>query len=386
MNQQSTVSSGTAQQSVVQKVPGPLALIAEITHRCPLHCVYCSNPLEMQGRATELSTEQWTDIFRQAAAMGVLQLDLTGGEPIARADIAELVAAGRAAGLYINLITSGIGLNPQRLEALVAAGLDHIQLSFQDSEQVAADEFAGTRAHALKLELARDIKNQRVGFTVNMVVHRQNLNRLSEMLALAEELGPDKLEIANVQYYGWALNNRAALLPTRAQLDRSVELVKEAQQRLKGRMKIDFVVPDYYGVHPKPCMGGWGRKLMLISPAGEVLPCHAAGVIPGMSFDNVKDRELRWIWEESTSFRKFRGEDWMPEPCRSCDRRELDFGGCRCQAFLLTRDSSATDPTCELAPAHSLITQVVADVNRNGSHEPSNADLVRPEWIYRPNP
>ena len=388
MSSDSQSSTRTGSAAETHHIPGPLALIAEVTHRCPLRCVYCSNPVEMQARASELSTQEWTDVFRQAAAMGVLQLDLTGGEPVTRADCVELVATGRQAGLYVNLITSGIGLTAQRLADLVAAGLDHIQLSFQDSQENTADEIAGTRAHVRKLELAQEIKRHQVGFTVNMVVHRQNLDRLPEMLALAEQLGPDKLEIANVQYYGWALENRAALLPTRTQLDRSVELVKAAQDRLKGRMKIDFVVPDYYGVHPKPCMGGWGRKLLLVNPAGDVLPCHAAGVIPGMKFDNVKQRELRWIWEESAAFQKFRGEDWMPEPCRSCDRRELDFGGCRCQALLLTGDASATDPTCQLAPAHEVVAKVVAEVNGNGSGQPpALASPTAPQnWVYRKNP
>jgi PqqA peptide cyclase len=356
----------------------PLALIAELTHRCPLRCVYCSNPVEMQARSAELSTAEWNDVFRQAAALGVLQVDFTGGEPLARSDLAELTAAARHAHLYTNLITSGIGLTEARLDELVHAGLDHVQLSFQGAEANAADEIAGVRAHQRKVELARRVRQRPVAFTMNVVMHRENLDALDQVLALAEELQPDKLEIANVQYYGWALENRARLLPTRSQLERSAMLVEDARRRLQGRMRVDFVVPDYYGRQPKPCMGGWGRKLMLIDPSGEVLPCHAARVIPGMHFENVREKPLGSIWAESPSFQRFRGEEWMPEPCRSCDRRALDFGGCRCQALLLTGDAASTDPVCELAPTHALVESMVAKTNEQ--HQEVGA------WRYRENP
>ena len=356
----------------------PLSLIAEITHRCPLHCVYCSNPLEMQARNRELPTGTWAETFRAAAGLGVLQLHLTGGEPLARADLTELVAAGRKAGLYVNLITSGIGLSPDRLTALADAGLDHIQLSFQDSQEDEANRIAGTRAHAHKIELARWIKQHRVAFTVNLVVHRRNLSRLEEMIALAEELQADRLEIAHVQYYGWALRNRDALLPTRAQWERSLAIITAARERLSGRMRIDFVGPDYYAKYPKACMGGWGRSVILIDPAGRALPCHAAGSIPGLEFDNVQERSLRWIWEQSPAFRKFRGEDWMPEPCRSCDRRTQDFGGCRCQAMLLTGDAAATDPVCTLAPRRDLVEKVIGQIESMSRDEPG--------WVYRVDP
>jgi pyrroloquinoline quinone biosynthesis protein E len=358
---------------------GPLSLIAEITHRCPLHCVYCSNPLDMQVRERELSGDVWTHVFHSAAELGVLQLHLTGGEPLARPDLAELVAAGHKAALYVNLITSGIGLGPEHLEALVAAGLDHVQLSFQDAREDAANHIAGARSHARKVELARVIKRHPVAFTVNMVVHRQNLDRLEAMIALAEELEADRLEIAHVQYYGWALSNREFLMPTRAQWDRSLAIIMAARERLSGRLRIDFVGPDYYAKYPKACMGGWGRSVILIDPAGYALPCHAAKSIPGLEFANVRERSLRWIWEESAAFRKFRGEDWMPEPCRSCERRPLDFGGCRCQAMLLTGDARATDPVCTLAPQHALVEAVVERVNRNPIPP-------APEWVYRVNP
>lgn len=313
----------------------------------------------MQGRERELPLAEWARVFSEGAAMGVMQLHLTGGEPLSRADCTELVRAGRKAGLYVNLITSGLGLNETRMKELVDAGLDHVQLSFQDAEEGPANEIAGTRAHALKLAIAALIRKHHVGFTVNMVVHRRNLDRLDEMIALAERLETDKLEIANVQYYGWALRNRAELLPTHEQFERSIPIVSAAKERLKGRMRIDFVIPDYYGRYPKPCMGGWGTVLLLIDPAGNAMPCHAAAVIPGMRFENVKDRDLGWIWRESESFRRFRGEDWMQEPCRSCERRTTDFGGCRCQAFLLTGDAEATDPVCSLSPRRPMVDRIL---------------------------
>ncbi len=363
-------------------MPGPLALIAEITHRCPLHCVYCSNPLEMNSRAEELPTAAWIAVFEQAAKLGAMQLDLTGGEPLARPDLAELIAAAREAKLYTNLITSGIGLTAERLDGLAKAGLDHIQLSFQDSREQAADEFAGAAAHERKLAIAAEIAKHRVAFTMNIVVHQRNLDRLDEMIALAEQLGAHRLEIAHVQYYGWAIENREALLPSRAQVDRSLEIIRAAEERLRGRMRIEYVVPDYYAKFPKACMGGWGRKMMLIQPSGHALPCHAAGVIPGMQFEKITERPLEWIWEESPSFKQFRGEEWMPEPCRSCDRRALDFGGCRCQAFLLAGDAALTDPVCSLAPAHGIVTEILANANAPATHLPGSP----PQWIYRANP
>lgn len=363
--------------------PAPLALIAELTHRCPLHCVYCSNPLDLQARDNELDTATWVRVFREAGEMGILQVDLTGGEPLARADLEQLVAAARNAKLYVNLITSGIGLAEGRLDALLSAGLDHLQLSFQDVDRMSADEIAGTRAHSQKLAVARMVRGRKVALTMNIVVHRRNLERLEEMIALAEELKVQRLEIANVQYYGWALANREALLPTRDQLERSVATVKAAQERLKGQMRIDFVVPDYYATFPKACMGGWGRKMMLLDPTGRALPCHAAAVVPGLQFDNVRERSLPWIWEHSTAFRKFRGEAWMPEPCRSCDRRTQDFGGCRCQAFLIAGDAAATDPVCSLAPTRQVIDAVIQQVNSNREFQlPSTP----PAFVYRKNP
>jgi pyrroloquinoline quinone biosynthesis protein E len=375
-------------------VANPLALIAEVTHRCPLHCVYCSNPVQMAGTTSELSTAEWTSIFQQSGKLGMLHAHLTGGEPLARTDLTELITAARVAGLYTNLITSGIGLSEPRLQALIKAGLDHIQVSFQDSREDAGNWIAGTKAHAHKVELARAIRRYKVAFTVNLVVHRQNLDHLEEMIAFIEQMNPERIEIAHTQYYGWALMNRAALLPTRAQLEQAVEVVAAAEKRLAGRIRIDSVVPDYYAKYPKACMGGWGQRLVLINPGGRVLPCHAAEVIPGLEFENAREKTLEWIWQESASFRRFRGEDWMPHPCRSCERRREDFGGCRCQALLLTGDPTATDPACSLAPKHHIVEAALLEVNSEGAvARPTPASsLVQLQqqtsdlWSYRTNP
>ena len=361
--------------------PTPLALIAELTHRCPLHCVYCSNPLELGQRADELSTEVWSRVFREAAEAGVLQVDFTGGEPLNRPDIVDLVRAARGVGLYVNLITSGLPLDEARLDELVEAGLDHIQLSFQGATEDSANEISGTKAHAQKLRVLEWLRKRRVALTLNFVIHRRNIDRIADMLALAEFSSAGRIEFANVQYYGWAFANRENLLPTREQLDRSVEFLKRSAERLRGKINVEFVVPDYYAKYPKACMGGWGQKLILIAPNGDALPCHAAQIIPGLRFDNLKDRSLRDIWDNSEVFQKFRGEEWMPEPCKSCDRRARDFGGCRCQAFLLAGDATVTDPVCSLAPLRSKVDDILAVVNG-----PAAEVLVKPNWIYRPNP
>lgn len=375
-------------------VPNPLALIAEITHRCPLHCVYCSNPLQMADSTSELTTEEWTSVFQQSGKLGMLHVHFTGGEPLARSDLTELIAAAHTAGLYTNLITSGIGLNEQRLQTLVTVGLDHIQVSFQDSREEPANWIAGAKAHQHKIELGQAIRRHKIAFTVNLVVHRQNLDHLEEMIAFIEQMNPERVEIAHAQYYGWALMNRAALLPTHRQVEKAIEVVAEAEKRLAGRMRIDSVVPDYYAKYPKACVGGWGRRLMLINPAGRALPCHAAEVIPGLEFENVREKTLEWIWQESPSFRRFRGEDWMPQPCRSCEHRTEDFGGCRCQALLLTGDPTATDPACSLAPKHYIVESALREVNSEGAVatptpassfvqlEKQNLNL----WGYRTNP
>jgi PqqA peptide cyclase len=333
----------------------PFSLIAEITHRCPLHCLYCSNPLELKLANEELSTEDWKRVFVQAAEIGIVHVHLTGGEPLARKDLPELIRAASAAGLYVNMITSGIGLTEQRMEELANAGLEHIQLSFQDIEESSANHIAGARAHAHKLTLIPLLRKFPWALTINLVVHRMNLDRVEEFIAMAEELSPDRLEIAHVQYYGWALKNRSLLMPTFDQVQRSLPMIEAARQRLQGTIHVEAVFPDYFGSYPKACMGGWGRQVMLIDPTGQALPCHAAAVIPGMSFDNVRDQDLSWIWKHSEAFERFRGDTWMPETCRSCDRKERDFGGCRCQAFLLTGNPEAMDPVCQFSPDHKLL-------------------------------
>ena len=361
----------------------PLALIAELTHRCPLHCVYCSNPLELTRGDSELLTEVWARVFREAAELGVLQADFTGGEPLARPDLSQLVRVARAARLYVSLITSGLPLDEKRLEDLVQAGVDHIQVSFQGAREESSIEFACARVFAQKLRVTEWIKRHHIALTLNFVIHRQNLDQLEEMLALAEQIGPGRVEFAHVQYYGWAFSNRRSLLPARAQLDRSLEFLKKAEERLRGRIRVEYVVPDYYAKYPKACMGGWGRKLMLITPRGDVLPCHAAASLPDVKFENVVKKSLRTIWHESPSFQKFRGEEWMPEPCRSCDRRSLDFGGCRCQALRLANDAVVTDPVCSLAPQRHIVDEILADVNAPPTMPVIAGEPTKIEWIYR---
>jgi PqqA peptide cyclase len=361
-----------ATASTANSIPGPLSLVAEVTHRCPLHCVYCSNPLQMQSSEGELRTEEWVRVFQQASTLGALHLHLTGGEPLARHDIADLVRAGREANLYVNMITSGLGLTADRLRELEDAGLEHIQLSLQDSDEQKANEFAGARAHAHKLKLAELIRARDMAFTVNVVVHRENLDHLEDILALAESLEPQRIEVAHVQYYGWALTNRERLMPTPAQVERSVRLIAEAQSRLSGRIQLQAVLPDYYARYPKTCVGGWGRQMMLIDPSGQALPCHAAGIIPGLEFDSIRTHSVQWLWEQSPAFNRFRGHDWMAPPCSDCDRREIDFGGCRCQAFQLTGDAANTDPACSLSDQHEKLVAITQ------AHPVNNA-----QWVYR---
>ena len=340
-------------------VPAPLGLLAELTHRCPLGCPYCSNPLALDRRDDELDTATWARVFREAAVLGVLQVHLSGGEPAARRDLPEIVKAARDAGLYSNLITSGVGLTPQTLVALADAGLDHVQVSMQDSEQASADRIAGYEgASARKRAIAGEVVRLGLPLTINMVVHRANIGRIEPMVELALSLGASRVEIAHVQYYGWAIKNRAALMPSKAQVDEAVRKVEMLRAHHHGRIVIDAVVPDYFARFPKPCVGGWGRRSLNVTPVGKVLPCHAAEVIPGLEFWNVREQSLGEIWRSSPAFNVFRGEAWMQEPCRSCARREQDFGGCRCQAFLIAGDARAADPVCHLSPQHVLVTQL----------------------------
>ena len=342
-------------------LPNPVGLLAELTHRCPLGCPYCSNPLALEGRADELDLDTWARVFREAATLGVLQVHLSGGEPGARRDLVEITKAANQAGLYTNLITSAVGINAERLAALAAAGLDHIQISVQDSEESSADHIAGYQgAFRRKRELAAEVVRLGLLLTINMVVHRANIERIDRMVELALEFGASRIEIAHVQYYGWALKNRAALMPSREQVDGAIAALDSLRRRYQERIVIDAVFPDYFARYPKPCVGGWGRRSLNVTPSGRVLPCHAAETIPGLEFWSVRDRSLAEIWEASPAFRAFRGTDWMREPCATCPRRERDFGGCRCQAFALTGDARATDPVCHLSPDHSMVERLAA--------------------------
>ncbi len=334
----------------------PMALLAELTHRCPLACPYCSNPQHLKPAAAELTTQQWRDVFAQAAAMGVLHLHLSGGEPASRRDLEELVAAAAAAGLYSNLITSGIGLTQKRMVALAANGLDHVQLSIQGVDAAMADHVGGYRGgFERKLAVAGWVTEAGLPLTVNAVCHRQNLDRLDEMIDLAVRLGARRLEAATVQFHGWAVLNRVALLPSRAQAEAATRTVAAARERLKGVLVIDYVPADYHAEFPKACMGGWGSSGLNVDPTGLVLPCHAAETIPGLVFDSVLERPLAEIWAHGAAFNAFRGDDWMREPCRSCDRKTIDFGGCRCQAMAFAGDPAATDPVCSRSPLHGQL-------------------------------
>jgi PqqA peptide cyclase len=339
----------------------PLGLLAELTHRCPLGCPYCSNPLALDPRESELDSQTWARVFQEAAGLGVLQVHLSGGEPGARRDLVEITAAAHAANLYTNLITSAVGITDATLRRLAQAGLDHVQISIQDSAAASADHIAGyDGAFARKCTLAAEVVRLKIPLTVNAVIHRANIDRLAEMVALALSLGASRVEIAHAQYYGWALRNRAVLMPNAEQVKRAAATVEELRTRHRGEIVIDAVVPDYYARLPKPCVGGWGRRSLNVAPGGRVLPCHAAESIPGLEFWSVREHSLADIWANSPAFNAFRGTDWMREPCRSCERREIDFGGCRCQAFALTGDARATDPVCHLAPRHDEVAALAA--------------------------
>jgi len=336
--------------------PRPLGLLAELTHRCPLGCPYCSNPLALEGRTDELDTATWVRVFREAAGLGVLQVHLSGGEPAARRDLVEITQGAHDAGLYTNLITSAVGVTDKLLNGLSEAGLDHVQISIQDSEAESADHIAGYKgAFRRKQALAAQVTALKIPLTVNAVMHRANIDRIDQMVDMALALGATRVEIAHAQYYGWALKNRGALMPTEDQVKRSTVTVEALRAKHHGAIVIDAVVPDYHARYPKACVGGWGRRSLNVTPSGRVLPCHAAETLPDLEFWNVREHSLADIWDNSPSFRAFRGTDWMQEPCRSCARREVDFGGCRCQAFALTGDARATDPVCHLSPHHAHV-------------------------------
>jgi pyrroloquinoline quinone biosynthesis protein E len=345
----------------VSGAPAPLGLLAELTHRCPLSCPYCSNPLELDRRSAELDTATWQRVFDEAAALGVLQVHLSGGEPTARADILALTRHAAQAGLYTNLITSGIALDRAKLEALAAAGLDHLQLSVQDVRAEEGDRIAGLRgAQAQKQAVAREVVAVGLPLTINAVIHRTNIGQIEPLIRQAIAVGARRIEVAHTQYYAWALKNRAALMPTAAQIFDAHETVERLRAETRGTIVIDYVAPDYFGARPKPCMNGWGRQSLNVTPSGRVLPCHAAESIPGLEFWTVREHALAEIWERSPAFEAFRGTDWMPEPCVSCNRREIDFGGCRCQAFLLTGDARNADPVCALSPFHGTVEAIAA--------------------------
>ena len=358
-------------------VPAPIAMLAELTYRCPLSCPYCSNPVEMAKKESELDTDVWLDVFDQAAKLGVLQLHLSGGEPASRRDLVALVAGARKAGLYTNLITSAIGLTQRRLAELEEAGLDHVQLSLQGTDAEMADRIGGYKGgFARKMQAAEWIVEAGFPLTLNAVVHRQNLHQLPEAIEMAVAMKARRMEVAIVQFHGWAMLNREAMMPTREQAAEASRIVAEARERLKGTMVIDYVPADYHSDYPKRCMGGWGTTGLNVTPDGLVLPCHAAQTIPTLTFDNVRDKRLADIWYTGAAFNAYRGEDWMQEPCRSCDRRKLDFGGCRCQAMAIAGDPAATDPVCIKSPLHDKMT-ALADAF---SHE-DTAELV-----YRTSP
>jgi PqqA peptide cyclase len=367
-------TAGVSGTSPALCASAPVGLLAELTHRCPLQCSYCSNPLELERVNKELTTAEWVSVMEQAGAMGILQVHLSGGEPTARKDLEEIVSAAAKAGLYTNLITAAVTLTRPGLEELVERGLDHVQISFQDVDAENAERIgAYPGATQKKLDVAHWVTELGLPLTINAPIHRQNIHNVPRYVELALELGAQRLEIAHVQYYGWAYLNRAALIPTYDETLQSIEFVERERERLKGVLTIDMVVPDYYAKRPKPCMGGWGKGFMNITPAGKVLPCHAAETIKHLSFDNVKDRKLLDIWLNSDAFNAFRGTEWMKEPCRSCAFREIDFGGCRCQAMAITGDARNTDPACALSPYHG---EMVALARAEAAKEP-------PPFVYR---
>ncbi|HET8932938.1 MAG TPA: pyrroloquinoline quinone biosynthesis protein PqqE [Polyangiales bacterium] len=334
----------------------PLTLVAELTYRCPLRCLYCSNPIERSGATQpELAQADWETVLTDAEALGVVQVHFTGGEPVLRPDLQALIAHARGLGLYTSLITSGLGLTRERLEALAAAGLDHVQVSIQGMSDADALQIAGRPGLAQKLQVMEWVRALDLPLTINVVLHRHNIEQIPQLIDLAERLGAERLELANSQYLGWALANREYLLPDDAQIERARAQANAAKERLKGRMELLFVLPDYHAGVVRPCMQGWASRYIVVSPDGMVLPCHQAHTLPGLAFERVSDRPLAEIWRNNPALEQYRGESWMEDPCRSCERRTQDFGGCRCQAFALTGRMNATDPACKLAPEHDLI-------------------------------
>ena len=346
------------------KIKPPLWLLAELTYACPLQCPYCSNPMEIADIGRELDTAGWFRVMQQARKMGATQLGFSGGEPLVRRDLEQLIAEARRLGFYTNLITSGLGMDEERIKAFKQAGLDHIQVSFQASSEELNNLIAGTDAFEHKLEMARLVKKYEYPMVLCFVLHRKNEDQIRDILDLAVSLEADYVELATTQYYGWAFHNREQLLPTKAQLENAEKVAKEYQEKMKGRMKIYYVIPDYFENRPKRCMDGWGSVFLTITPDGTALPCHAARQLPGFDFPNVREHDISWIWNDSAAFNRFRGFDWMKEPCRSCPEKEKDLGGCRCQAFMLTGDAANADPVCDKSPFHHKVVEQIERVGR----------------------
>ena len=354
----------------------PLWLLAELTYACPLQCPYCSNPLEIARYQNELSTEDWLRVLREARAMGATQLGFSGGEPLVRRDLEVLIAEARSLGYYSNLITSGVGMDEKRIRAFKEAGLDHIQISFQASSEDLNNFIAGTDSFQHKLEMARLIKQYDYPMVLCVVLHRHNEDQIEDILDMAVTLNADYVELATTQYYGWAMLNRDQLLPTRAQLAHAEKVAHEYQEKMQGKMKIYYVVPDYYEERPKACMNGWGAVFLTIAPDGTALPCHAARQLPGIAFPNVRDHGVDWIWNDSPAFNRFRGFDWMREPCKTCPERFKDFGGCRCQAYMLTGEAENADPVCSLSPDHQKVVEIVEKAQAADDHRGTVAPLI----------
>lgn len=363
-------------EAMVKRIAAPVGLLAELTYRCPLACPYCSNPVEVEARGGELDTESWQRVFSEAAEIGILHAHLSGGEPVARRDLVEIVAHCTKVGLYTNLITSGIGLTRESVQRLADAGLDHVQLSIQDAEAASADHIAGYKGgFARKMDVAKWVREADLPLTINAVIHRANIERAGRMVEFAVELGARRVEIAHTQYYAWALTNRKALMPTRAQIEKAVAEVEALREVYAGKIVIDHVIPDYYATYPKACMGGWAKRTLNVTPRGKVLPCHAAETIPDLEFWTVNDHSLADIWWNSPAFNAYRGTDWMREPCRSCARKEIDYGGCRCQALALTGDARNADPICHLSPDHDKVEAIAA------TFDGTEAEI--PDYVYR---
>jgi len=345
--------------SVPSKPGNPLWLLAEVTYKCPLHCVFCYNPVDYTRYGEELSTDDWLRVLRQGRELGAAQLGFSGGEPLIRDDLEIMVSEASKLGYYSNLITSGVGLNEKRIAAFKEGGLAHIQLSFQDSTREMNDFLSSTKTFELKQKVAKLIKKYDYPMVLNCVLHRHNIDHVQQILEMAESMDAEYVELANTQYYGWAYVNRDQLLPTRDQLKRAEEVTNKFRERVGNKMRIFFVVPDYYEERPKACMKGWGALFLTVTADGLALPCHEARMLPGLAFPNVRDHDLGWIWYDSPGFNAYRGDSWMKEPCRSCPDKVKDFGGCRCQAYMLTGDATNTDPVCGLSPLHHLVTDVV---------------------------